>query len=162
MADIDDRLRPQLARFLAWEDAHVGFEKAVAGVPPELRGTRPAGSPHSLWELVEHIRLTQHDILSFCRDSNYAEPEWPKDYWPPAAAPPTVEAWDASIAATLRDRTALQDLVDDPAVDLFARTPKGDAKHTYIREVLVAADHMAHHLGQVVLTRRVLGIWKTP
>jgi hypothetical protein len=159
MTDPVALLRAQLARFLDWEDAHVGFEKAVAGVPPELRGKRPAGSPHSLWELLEHIRLTQHDILSFCRDPEYAEPEWPRDYWPPAPEPPTPEAWDASIGAMLRDRAALQQIVADPGVDLFAPTPHGNAQQTYLREVLVVADHAAYHVGQLVLTRRLLGIW---
>jgi uncharacterized damage-inducible protein DinB len=160
MADTDDRLRAQLARLLDWEEAHVGFEKAVAGVPLDMRGKRPAGSGHSLWELVEHIRFTQHDILSFCRDRDYVAPEWPRDYWPTATLPPTPDAWDASIASTLHDRAELQKLVTDPSVDLFARAPKGNADQTYLREVLLVADHTAHHLGQVVLTRKSLGIWE--
>jgi uncharacterized damage-inducible protein DinB len=159
MADPVTLLRAQLARLLDWEDAHVGFEKAVADIPPEMRGRRPAGSPHSLWELLEHIRITQGDILSFCRDAEYVELEWPREYWPPAPAPPTADVWETSIAAMRRDRAALQQLVTDPAIDLFARTPHGNAPQTYLREVLVVADHNSHHLGQLVLTRRLLGIW---
>jgi hypothetical protein len=87
--DSTDLLRTQLARFLDWEDAHAGLDAAVAGLAPELRGTRPAGLPHSPWELLEHLRLTQRDILDFCRDAAYVERTWPDDYWPPTPAPPT-------------------------------------------------------------------------
>lgn len=153
-----DRLRAQLSRLLEWEDAHVGFDKAVDGVPPELRGRRPAGSPHSPWELLEHMRLTQHDILDFCVNPSYVEPHWPTDYWPRDPAPPTPNAWDESIASFRRDRHELQRLATEPTLELFDTIPHGTGQ-TYIRELLVVADHDAYHIGQLVLTRRLLGSW---
>jgi DinB superfamily len=151
-------LRKHLAKLLDWEDAHAGFDKAVADLPPALRGVTPPGLPYSPWQYLEHMRLAQRDILDFCRDPNYAEKKWPDDYWPKDAAPPTAAAWDESAAAFRADREALQQLALDPAVDLFARVPNS-TKHTYLREILLAADHTAYHLGQLIAARRVLGAW---
>ena len=154
----DDALRDHLVRLLGWHDAHADFEAAVAGLPPELRATRPTGLPYSPWELLEHLRITQHDILDFSRNPQYAELSWPEDYWPQSAAPPDAHAWDVSIAAFHADREALQALADDPEVDLFARIPHGQGQ-TYLRELLLVADHNAYHVGQLVLVRRLLGAW---
>ena len=148
-----DPLRAQLARLLDWQDAHATFDAAVAGLAPALRGVRPPDSPHSPWELVEHVRLTQHDILDFCRNPAYEEPSWPADYWPATPAPPTPAAWDECLAAVRRDREALARLAADPAVDLFATIPHGSGQ-TYLRELLLVADHTAYHVGQLVLVRR--------
>jgi hypothetical protein len=156
--DATGLLRAQLVRILDWEDAHVGFEAAVADLPPTLRGSRPAGLPHSPWELLEHLRLTQRDILDFCRDPAYVERTWPDDYWPPAPAPPKPEAWEESVEHFQRDREALQRLVADPRLDLFAAIPHGTGQ-TYLREVLLVADHSAYHMGQLILTRWLLGSW---
>ncbi len=153
-----DLLRSQLARLLDWEDAHVSFDTAAAGLSPEHRGRRPDTLPHSPWELIEHMRLTQRDILDFCRDPAYAERTWPDEYWPPAPAPPTPAAWDESIAEFRRDRAALQQLVADTRVDLFARIPHGTGQ-TYLREALVVADHSSYHVGQLVVARQLLGSW---
>jgi len=155
----DVALREQLAKFLAWREAHAGFDAAVEGLPPELRGRRPEGIPHSPWELLEHLRITQHDILDFSRNPDYEEMRWPQDYWPPSPAPPDDEAWDRSIAAYRADRETMQALARDPSVDLFARIPHGSGQ-TYLREVLLTADHAAYHVGQLVLVRRLLGAWK--
>ena len=157
-APLQPQLRDQLARLLDWHDAHASFDAAVDGLAPAQRGVRPAGSPHSPWELVEHVRRAQHDILDFCRDPDYRELEWPADYWPESVAPPTPEAWDESVAAVRRDRDALRELAADPAVDLFAAIPHGTGQ-TVLRELLLAADHTAYHVGQLVLTRRLLGAW---
>jgi hypothetical protein len=148
-----------LSALLDWEDAHVGFEKAVAGVPPELRGVRPPGAPHSLWAIVEHLRLAQADILEFCVDPRYVEKQWPHDYWPADAPPPSGRAWDDSIAAFLRDRRSLQKLAADPKIDLSEKIPHGSGQ-TYLRELVLVADHTAYHVGQLVLVRQLLGIWK--
>lgn len=153
-----DPVRALIREFLAWESAHVGFDRAVAGIPPELRGVAPPGLPYSPWQLLEHLRLAQRDILDFCRDPGYREPTWPDDYWPPSAAPPTSEAWDESVAAFRRDRAELERLATDPDVDLLDRIPHGgDA--TYLRELLLVADHNAYHVGQLIAVRRLLGIW---
>ena len=152
-------LRDQLARLLDWHEAHVGFDKAVAGIPPELRGNRPAGLPYSPWQLIEHLRITQHDILDFCQNPTYEEMKWPDDYWPSSNAPASTAKWEDSLNQFRRDREALQGLAKDPNVDLFARIPHGTGQ-TYIRELLLVADHTSHHVGQLIVVRRLLGIWK--
>jgi uncharacterized damage-inducible protein DinB len=154
----DSALRAQLARLLDWEDAHLSFDAAVEEVPPKLRGAAPAGLPYSPWQLIEHLRLTQHDILDFCRNPNYRELHWPDDYWPASAAPPKPADWDESIAQFRRDRAALQSLASDSKIDLFARIPHGSGQ-TYLRELLLVADHSAYHVGQLVTVRRALGAW---
>ena len=151
-------LREHLIKLLSWEDAHVGFDAAVAGLPAKLRGTVPTGLPYSPWQLVEHLRITQHDILDFCRNPAYQEMSWPKDYWPPAASPPSPVAWDASIEQFRRDRSALETLAGDPAIDLEARVPHGTGQ-TYLRELLLEADHAAYHIGELIVVRRLLGAW---
>jgi hypothetical protein len=154
----DGALREQLRKLLAWGDAHVDFDRAVAGLAPALRGVRPDGLPYSAWELVEHLRITQLDILDFSRNPQYVELSWPEDYWPDSPAPPDADAWDHGIAAFRADREALQAMAMDPATDLFARIPHGQGQ-TYLREILLAADHAAYHVGQLVLVRRLLGAW---
>ena len=155
----DDRaLRAHLARILDWEDAHVGFDHAIAGLPARLRGVTPAGWAHSAWQLLEHIRICQQDILDFCRNPEYVEMAM-ADYWPPSVEPPTPAAWSASVAAVRRDRAAMKKLAADLQVDLFARIPHGSGQ-TYLREVLLTADHGAYHVGQLVALRRALGAWK--
>jgi DinB superfamily len=154
----DVALRELLSKQLAWEDAHASFDAAVAKIPVELRGTQPPGVPYSPWQLVEHLRRTQHDILDFCRNADYQELEWPDDYWPPAPEPPEPGAWDESIAQYREERRAFQDLAVDPQIDLYARIPHGSGQ-TYLREIVLAADHASYHVGQLVLVRRLLGIW---
>ena len=154
----DVALRELLSKQLAWEDAHASFDAAVAKIPVELRGKQPPGVPYSPWQIVEHLRRTQHDILDFCRNADYQELEWPDDYWPAAPEPPEPGAWDESIAQYREDRRAFQDLAVDPQVDLYARIPHGSGQ-TYLREIVLAADHASYHVGQLVLVRRLLGIW---
>jgi uncharacterized damage-inducible protein DinB len=154
----DSDLRTHLARALDWKDARVTFQMAVADVSVDLRGRRPSEWPHSLWQLLEHLRLAQHDILDFCRNAEYAELEWPDDFWPSRPEPPSPDAWDASVSAFLADLDALKQLARDPAIDLFAKIPHG-AGQTYLRELLLLIDHNAYHIGQIVALRRVLGAW---
>jgi DinB superfamily len=156
--DQNDALRTHLARLLDWQDAHAGFDAIVEGIPPDRREAQPEGLPYSPWQLLEHMRLTQRDILEFCRDPAYAERTWPNDYWPASAAPPTPQAWDESVAAFRADREELKRLAADPGVDLFAAVPHGTGQ-TYLREVLLVADHSAYHLGELVVLRRLLGLW---
>lgn len=160
MRDPNDSIREQLVRLLDWEDAHVGFDKAVAGIPAEARGGRPPGFEQSPWQLVEHLRIAQDDILDFCLDEAYEHTrQWPDDYWPTNPAPVDAAAWEASIAACLRSRQRLQRLVRD-IDDLTARVPTGAANQTYLRAILLAADHMVYHVGQIVAVRRALGVWQ--
>ena len=151
-------LRQQLARLLSWSDAHVSLDDAVAGLPVALRGKVPGGLPYSAWQLVEHMRFTQADILEFCVSRSYREKSWPKDYWPSSAAPPTKVSWSASIAGFGADRRALERLVLNPRRDLLAIVPSG-TDQTLLREVVLAADHAAYHVGQLVAVRRLLGAW---
>jgi hypothetical protein len=155
----DVELRRQLAALLEWHDAHIDFDAAVEDLPEAQRGTRPAGLPYSPWELVEHIRLAQRDILEFCQDAAYRERKWPDDYWPASPSPPGKSAWEESLAAVRQDRAALQHLAGDLTVDLQARIPHGTGQ-TYLRELLLVADHTAYHVGQIVAVRRLLGSWK--
>jgi hypothetical protein len=157
---MDTPVREQLCRLLEWEESHVNFDTAVAGIPRELRGKQPPGLPYSPWQLVEHIRRTQWDILEFCRNTNYKPIKWPDDYWPPTPSPPSPAAWDESLTEFREDRKELQDLVMAPRIDLTARIPHGKGQ-TYLREFVLAADHTAFHLGELVVVRRLLGIWKT-
>ena len=155
----EDLLRDHLGRVLGWEDAHVGFEKAVDGIPAALRGRQPQGLPYSPWQILEHIRLTQRDILDFCVKAKYEEREWPADYWPPGPEPPSEDAWDTSIRQYRKDRSALRKLAGDRSVDLGGKIPHGSGQ-TYLRELLLVADHTAYHLGELIVVRRLLGAWK--
>jgi hypothetical protein len=147
-----------IGRALAWREAHADFDQALDGLAVDLRGRRPPGMPHSPWEIVEHIRIAQHDILDFCRNPHYAEMNWPNDYWPPDPAPSSATAWQASIAAFHRDLKALQDLAVEPELDLFATIPHGSGQN-YFRELILIIDHNAYHLGELVAIRRMLGAW---
>ncbi len=147
-----------IARLLDWEDAHAGFDKVISGLPPELRGQVPPGLPYSPWQLLEHIRLTQQDILDFCLNPTYEERHWPDDYWPKGPSPPSAIAWDKSVAGFREDRKALKQLALNPNVDLLEKVPAGKDQ-TYLRELLLVADHTAYHLGELVVVRRALGAW---
>jgi DinB family protein len=151
-------LRDHVARLLDWKEAHAAFDDATAGFPEPLRGRTPDGLPYSPWQLVEHLRITQHDILDFCRNPKYRELAWPDDYWPASAAPPSPKAWDESLRRFREDRAALQRLARDSSVDLTARIPHGTGQ-TYLRELLLAADHAAYHIGELIVVRRLLGAW---
>ena len=152
-------LREQLIDLLSGGGAHAKFDEVVKGLPPKLRGRRPAKLPHSPWMLLEHLRLAQRDILEFSRSPNYVSPEWPAGYWPESEAPPNSAAWNRSIEEFHKDLKAIEDLVADPKTDLFARIPWGDGQ-TILREALLVADHNAYHLGQLVDVRRLLGTWQ--
>jgi uncharacterized damage-inducible protein DinB len=152
----DNALRDHLVKYLDWDNAHIRFDDAVKDFPPELRGKRPAGAPHSAWELLEHLRIAQWDILEFARDPNHVSPKFPDGYWPQDEAPPTDTAWDESVAAYRADLRALTDLTADASIDLFAPIPHGTGQ-TILRQILLTADHNAYHLGQLVMVKRILG-----
>ena len=151
-------LRDHLIDLLGKGHAHVAFIDAIADWPPELRGAKPPGQPFTPWRLLEHIRISQWDIVEFTKSARHVSPDWPAEYWPASDAPPDEAAWDSSVAQVKRDLHAMQQLVRDPATDLFARIAHGTGQ-TVLREALVLADHNAYHLGQLVLLRRMLGAW---
>ncbi len=151
-------LRAHLLYLLQGGGAHLNIEKALTEFPAEVQGIKPAQAPHTPWQLLEHMRIAQWDILDFCRNSNYQELEFPAGYWPETEAPPNPAAWEKSVKSFHADLKAMQDLVANPATDLFARIPHGE-RQTILREALLVADHNAYHLGQLVLLRRLLGVW---
>ena len=156
--DVTTALREHLLYLLRGGDAHLHFNKAVAHLPPALRGAKPAGQPHTPWRLLEHMRIAQWDILEFSRNPRHVSPAFPEGYWPKGDAPPDAAAWDKSVAAFRADLKAMQDLVADPKTDLFTPLAHGEGQ-TVLREALLVADHNAYHLGQLVLLRRLLGNW---
>jgi hypothetical protein len=151
-------LREQLVENLRSSNAHANFVQSIKDFPAELRGKRPKGAPHSPWEVLEHLRIAQWDILEFSRDAKHKSPAWPEGYWPVKPEPPDEKAWDRSVHRFKQDNDALCKLIEDDSSDLFAKFPHGDGQ-TLLREALLAADHNAYHLGQLVLLRRMLGSW---
>jgi len=157
--DQEQSLRKHLLELLAGGSAHAKFEDVIKGLPPKLRGAKPAKFPHTAWMLLEHLRLAQWDILEFSRNPKHVSPPWPSGYWPKTEAPPSASAWTKSVQQFRRDLKAMQALVANRKTDLFARIPWGDGQ-TILREALLVADHNSHHLGQLLDLRRLLGSWK--
>jgi hypothetical protein len=157
-SDAEKLLREQLLALLESSDAHLSLEDVLADWPARLRGSKPAGAAHTAWQLLEHIRIAQWDILEFCRNPQHVSPEFPGQYWPPTEAPPDDAVWEQTLAAVRADLRAMQALLADPKNDLFARInhPQAETKHTLLREALLLADHNSYHLGQLVLLRRML------
>jgi hypothetical protein len=154
----DKALREQLVKLLGSSEAHVDFETAIADLPADLRGAKPAGIPHSPWRLLEHMRIAQWDILEFSRNAKHVSPKFPEGYWPAGDAPPNTAAWDKSVAAFRADLKAMQNLVNDSSKDLSAPIAHGQGQ-TLLREALLLADHNSYHLGQLIAVRRALGAW---
>src|SRR5437879_13653279 len=158
-ADPHRALRDHVHDLLRGGHAHLVFKDAIADWPIALRGTKPAGQPCTPWRLLEHIRISQWDIVEFTTSAKHVSPEWPSGYWPSSDAPADAVAWDKSVAQVERDRRAMQRLVRDPGTDLFARIPHGTGQ-TVLREALVLPDHNSQHLAELVVLRRLLGAWK--
>ena len=158
-ASSDLIIRKQIAQFLEESHAHAGFDAAVDDFPPELRGRKLPGAPHTAWQLLEHMRIALWDILEFSRDGRHKSPKWPEGYWPESETPPSEKAWDASVRRFRADRRAMQKLVLDKTRDLSAIVPHGQSQ-TLVREALILIDHNAYHTGQLVLLRRLMGAWK--
>ena len=154
----DDALRRELAELLDGVGAHMPFEEAVPDLPDEAINGRAPNVDYTPWHLVEHLRLTQADILDYVTNPDYVEPDWPADYWPHPDATATRAEFDATVAAFLADLAALRSLVLDPARSLFAVIP-GTPGHTLVREVRVDADHNAYHVGEFAILRQIMGTW---
>jgi uncharacterized damage-inducible protein DinB len=154
------QMRELLARQLDWGEAHVGFERALADFPGELQGVAPPGFAHTGWQFLEHMRRAQVDILDFCVNPDYVYPGSLDEYWP-GPAPLPGESWEATVADLTEGREALKHLALDESVDLFAPVPAArSGDQTIARGLILAADHNAYHLGQVIALRRVLGVWR--
>jgi hypothetical protein len=157
--DHDAALRTHLVKLLTGSEAHADFEAAVKGLPAELRGKTPKGAEHSPWELIEHLRIAQWDILDFSRNPKYKHQKWPEDYWPKSPAPPDNSAWEHSIKEFRKDLKEFCALIEDKSTDLYAKIPHGEGQ-TILREALLIADHNGYHVGQLILVRQLLGAWK--
>jgi len=157
---MDDKiLRDQLAKSLNWGEAHVDWKTALSRLPTKHRGAKPPGAPYSAWELLEHARIVQWDILEFSRNPKHVSPDFPSGYWPRTPVPPNAAAWEKSVKAFDSDLREMQKLVMDPRTDLAAPIPHGSGQ-TILRETLLLADHNSYHLGQFVLLRRLVGAWR--
>jgi uncharacterized damage-inducible protein DinB len=154
----DTALRENLVELLRGAHAHASAEQALKGVSPDRRGIRPATGLHSIWEELEHLRIAQEDILRYTLDASWQSPDWPAGYWPAEADSVTDEMWNASVSGFFSDLEELIKLAEDTSIDLTAKIPHSE-RHTYLREILLAADHNAYHLGQIVQARKLLGDW---
>jgi len=154
----DQAVREHLIDLLGTSHARAQFEQAVTGVPFEKMGVRPSGAEHSAWEILEHIRIAQADILEFSESQVYQTKNWPADYWPSSPGPKNLAQWKESVKQVLADRDAFVKLLEDPKRDLTAPFHWGDGQ-TLMREALLIADHNAYHIGELVLLRRILGMW---
>ncbi len=159
MADEQASLRKHLLELLSGASAHLTFDRAIRGLPRNLRGRQSEGVPFTAWRLLEHLRIAQWDILEFCRNPRHVSPEFPSGLWPPSPAPPNPAAWDRSVKAFRRDLKQMEKLVANPKADLFRPIPHGQGQ-TLLREALLVADHNAYHLGQLIMLRRLLGAWR--
>ena len=155
----DQALREHVLYLLKGGGAHLNFDQAIADLPEVLRGAKTENVPHTPWRLLEHMRITQWDILEFSRNPDHVSPDFPDGYWPKGDAPPDSESWDKNVQKFRDDLQAMIDLVANPETDLYARIPHGDGQ-TILREAMLVADHNAYHLGQLVFLRRCLGAWE--
>jgi hypothetical protein len=156
---MDDPVREQIIKLLQGGQAHLTLDDVLKNFPPRLRGLKPAGAPHSAWQLLEHLRIAQWDILEFSRSGKHVSPKWPEGYWPSSDRPPIDAAWKKCISAIKRDCRAMQKLVENPRTDLYSKIPHGTGQNI-LREALLIADHNAYHIGQLLLVRQLLGAWK--
>jgi hypothetical protein len=154
----DTALREHLIQLLDGGHAHATFDSAVRGFPLDRIGLRPKGLPYSAWEVLEHLRIAQNDILRFSESAEHKSPKWPEGYWPSAPAPEKESHWARSARAIRKDLAEFQALIRDPRQDLYRKFPWGDGQ-TLLREALLIADHNSYHIGQLVLVRRLLGVW---
>ena len=155
---MNDPVREQIINLLKGGQAHLTLDDTLKGFPEKLRGVKPPGAPHSAWQLLEHLRIAQWDILEFSRDAKHVSPKWPEGYWPTNDKPPTDAQWKRCVSAIKKDLQAMQRLVEDPRTDLYSKIPHGTGQNI-LREALLIADHNAYHLGQLLLVRRLLGAW---
>ena len=155
----EERLRQELVNALVARQAHQLFETAVEGFPPAHYNTKPAGLPYSFWHLLEHIRIAQADILDYIENPQYQYLNFPEDYWSPSDSIADAADWQTTIHAFLADRASLVAIVQDPARDLSAQIPHGEAGHSILREILIVAAHNSYHIGEFGILRGTMGLW---
>ena len=157
MEDKHKLLIGELTKLLMGGTAHLSFHDALKGLQPRLRGVKPDSMPYSIWQLVEHIRIAQWDMLQFCKDAGHKSPKWPDEYWPPESAPENENAWNGSLSQINGDLDEFIELLEHS--DIYQKIPHGDGQ-TILREALQIADHYAYHIGEIIAVRRFLGDWK--
>ena len=158
--DSQAMLRAHVLKLLRSGSAHADFERALKDLPVTQRGAKPAGAPYTIWQLVEHLRIAQLDILQFSRDANHKSPKWPDEYWPKMQSPPNEAAWDVSVEHCRRDMEDFEDMIADSANDLLRPIEDAPEGQTLLREALLLADHNSYHIGQIVLMRKLLEQWE--
>lgn len=156
--DRERGLREQVVALLGGEQAHMGIAAAVKDFPEGMINARPPRVEYTFWHLIEHLRITQLDILKYLKEADYQELEWPREYWPAPEATTDKTGWDASVAAFERDLAEVIAIVSDPATDLFAGVPS-NPQHNVLREALIVADHNAYHIGELGILRQVMNAW---
>ncbi|WP_266205254.1 DinB family protein [Pontibacter kalidii] len=152
----DEQLREQLVKLMRGGQAFRTREELLEGITRQEAGRKAEGLPYTIWQLLEHLRFAQHDILDFSRNASYQEPAWPDDYWPAQAAPESQEALEQTMRTLTQDLEELVQLVQNPKTDLYAPFPHGQGQ-TLLREAMLVAEHNAYHLGQIVLLRKLFG-----
>ncbi|MCK8494990.1 DinB family protein [Spirosoma sp. RP8] len=155
-----DALRKQLITLLRKSEAHQSFDDAIKNLPTDLRGVKPDNLPYSIWQLVDHIRIAQWDILEFSRDPNHQSPDWPEGYWTKELQPSDEAAWERALNQIRQDRDAFIDLLNDPERDLYEPFAYGQGQNL-LREALLIADHSAYHVGEIIIIRRLLNAWQS-
>jgi hypothetical protein len=151
-------LRDRLLYVLKGKGAHLDFDKAISDFSPNYHGKKYPALPYTAWQLLEHMRIAQWDILEFSRNKRHVSPKWPEEYWPNSESPTDDKSWDKSVTTFKRELKEMQDLVTNPETDLYAKIPQGNGQ-TILREALLLADHNAYHLGQLVMLRKILSAW---
>ena len=155
----DTKMRENIVELLRGEGAHVSVQKALEGLPPEQRGVRPVAGVHSVYEMLEHMRIAQEDILRYTLDAaGWKSPPWPSGYWPEESVAVAEETWESTCSHFFSDLEETVKLAQNPSIDLVSAIPHGEGR-TYLREILLVADHNAFHAGQIVQTRKLLGCW---
>lgn len=157
---IADTVKENLIEFIRGGNAHVRFENAVENLPPQLRTVVPPNLPYSIWQLVEHIRITQWDILEFCKHADHKSPQWPEGYWVENLNEVGDETWEQSLQQVRKDREEFIALLHNPNTDIFIPFNYGQGQ-TFIREAMLIADHTSYHTGEIIVLRRLLGAWES-
>jgi hypothetical protein len=154
----DKKIRKTLIDMLQQEHAHAGFKNSTKDIPFKYLGIQPENLPYSIWQLTEHIRITQWDILEFSRNPKHKSPKWPDEYWPVNKEPSDKDEWEKTLNTIEKDKKEMIDLISDSTNDLYEPFPHGDGQNLF-REALLIIDHTSYHTGQIIILRRLLNIW---
>jgi hypothetical protein len=147
----------ELIKLLNGGSAHASLDDALNNLPAKLRGVKPDNLPYSIWQLVEHIRIAQWDMLKFSQDEKHDSPEWPEGYWVKETAPKDDAEWENALKQIKDERDEFIELLNSG--DIYKAIPHGDGQ-SILREALQIADHNAYHTAEIIVIRRLLGDWK--